>query len=112
MKRSFDLSLTYSTAPEALERAKTILHEILDDLNGKDAPGNRPHIFFASFGESSLNIRVIVWLKCTSLLEAEQQLDVINSRILHRFNAEKLEFAYPTRTLFLEKNFPENSGRS
>ncbi|MBE6356437.1 MAG: mechanosensitive ion channel [Lentisphaerae bacterium] len=112
MKRSFDLSLTYSTAPEALERAKTILHEILDDLNGKDAPGNRPHIFFASFGESSLNIRVIVWLKCTSLLEAEQQLDVINSRILHRFNAEKLEFAYPTRTLFLEKNFSENSGRS
>jgi len=112
MKRSFDLSLTYSTAPEALERAKTILHEILDDLNGKDAPGNRPHIFFASFGESSLNIRVIVWLKCTSLWEAEQQLDVINSRILHRFNAEKLEFAYPTRTLFLEKNFSENSGRS
>ena len=104
LKRTFDLALTYSTAPEQLQRAKAILHEILDDLNGKDAPGHQPHIFFASFGSSSLNIHVIVWLKCTSFFEEEALVDRVNTAILQRFNAEKLEFAYPTQTVFLEKS--------
>ena len=101
IKRTFTLSLTYSTVPAKLLRAKAILHEILDDLKGEDAPGNKPHIFFASFGESSLNVKVIVWLKCTSFLEEETLVDEINVKILERFNAENLEFAYPTQTLII-----------
>jgi len=99
LKHGIDLALTYGTSPAGIALARKILHEILDDFHGPDDPEHKPHVFFAGFAESSLTIRVIVWLKAESFAEEETQLDELNSAILRRFAEAGLEFAYPTITI-------------
>lgn len=101
IKHVMDLGLTYDTSPEQLEKAIRILHGILDDFRGPDAPGQAPHIHFSGFGAYSLNLHVIVWLKTTSFAEEEKLLNELNLAILKRFNEAGLGFAYPTQTLLL-----------
>ena len=103
LKHAFSLQLVYGTTGNEIVEAEKILHELLDDFHGRDLPGNAPHIYFSSLGKYSLDIQVIVWLKCRTFAEAEEQVDELNREILERFNAAGLEFAYPTQTLQLEK---------
>lgn len=104
LKLSFTLQMVYQSTEKDILRAEKILHEVLDNFHGKDIPGLEPHIFFAGFGEYSLNIRVIMWLKCTSFADAETLTGEINYAILRKFNSAGLTFAYPTNTLFMENS--------
>lgn len=101
IKHVLELGLTYDTTSEQMENALRILHDVLDNFHGPDAPGQAPHIYFSGFGAYSLNIRVIVWLKTASFADEEKLLNELNLEILKRFNAAGLNFAFPTQTLFL-----------
>ena len=103
LKHELTLQLVYSTSSEDMKKASALLHSLLDDFHGSDLPGNEPHIFFASFGEYSLNIHIIIWLKCRTFAEAEILIDELNNAILSSFNAAGLIFAYPTQTVKVEK---------
>ncbi len=104
LKKVMTIGLTYDTPPEKMVQAIKILHEIADDFHGPDAPGKQPHIFFESFGEFSLNITMIIYLKTSSFAEEEILLNELNMAVLERFNAAGLAFAFPTRTIFLRQN--------
>ena len=104
VKKEFTLDLLYDTPPEKIEAVLLMLHEILDDFGGPDAPGCQPHIYFAAFGEYSLKIRVMVWFKCRTFREAEVLSGEVNLQILRRFAAAGVQFAYPTQTLLVEKS--------
>ena len=39
---------------KVMENAIRILHEILDNFHGPDAPGQQPHIYFSGYGAYSL----------------------------------------------------------
>ena len=95
------LGLTYDTSDLRLEEAMTILKEIhganLDVLEEKQ------FILFDSFGDFSLNIRFQYYIR-----SGEDVMGIpsnINMQILQRFNAAKLDFAFPTQTVIasLEK---------
>ena len=101
IKHVMNLGLTYDTTPEEMETALRILHEILDDFHGPDAPKQAPHIWFSDFGPYSLNIRAIVWLKNSSFTEEEKLRNELNLAILKKFNAAGLRMAFPTQTLYL-----------
>lgn len=101
LKHSLELGLTYGTTPSQLETAMKILHGIMDDFHGPDAPERRPRIFFSGFGSCSVNIRAIVWLKAGSFAAEEPLLDELHLEIFRRFAAAGLEFAYPTQTLYV-----------
>jgi MscS family membrane protein len=97
-KVKFFLGLTYDTTPEQIEQAKDILHKIIDENEGtQDAV-----IAFDSFGDFSLNILVIYWIKRGSPIAATN--DAINMAILREFNAAKLDFAFPTQTIIMQKS--------
>ena len=102
LKHEWLLTLVYDTTPEEMAAAVRILHELMDGYRGEDAPECAPRIYFSGFGESSLNIRAVMWFKTTSFREYEEMLGEMNAAILERFNAAGLEFAYPTRTLCIE----------
>lgn len=110
LKHVLELGLTYDTTPEQMERAMAILHGIMDDFHGPDAPKYSPHIFFSGFSASSVNIRAIVWFKTDSFQEAERLLNELNLSILRRFAASGLAFAYPTRTVYV-RNAPTDGRR-
>ena len=101
IKHVMEIGLVYDTSPEQMEQALRILHEIMDNFHGPDAPKHSPHIFFSGFGAYSLNIHALIWLKTTSFAEEEKLLNELNLKILKQFNEAGLEFAYPTQTLLL-----------
>ncbi len=100
IKYAFDLTLVYDTTAVQMDRAMEILHEILDNHEGftKKLP---PRIFFTAFNDWSLNISVILWFQSTDYFHVQQWKNDINLEILRRFNAEGLDFAFPTSTNYL-----------
>lgn len=94
----FVLGLVYSTTSEQMQQAMKILHEVTDNFKGKDQVQYRPRIFFEEFAASSLNLRVIMWLKTTSFDTEEQLRTEVNLTILRRFNEAGLSLAFNTVT--------------
>ena len=103
LKHEWTFGLVYDTSPADVARAIAILHEVMDGFGGDDAPEYAPRIFFAGFGESSLDIRAVMWFKTTSFKEFEEMLGSVNAGILTGFSAAGLSFAYPTRTLLIDR---------
>ncbi len=97
IKYAFDLTLVYSTSAKQMERAMEILHEIIDkeEIFNDELP---PRIYFTSFNDWALNISIIVWFQSTNYFETQQVKNDLNLEILRRFNAEGLDFAFPTST--------------
>jgi MscS family membrane protein len=58
-------------------------------------------VYFDQFADSSLNITVIYWIK--DLDNIFQTRSDINMEIKKRFEKEKLDFAFPTRTVYAKK---------
>ena len=100
IKYAFDLTLVYDTTAVQMNRAMEILHEILDKHEGFDEE-LPPRIYFTSFNDWALNIGVIVWFQSTDYFETQQWKNDLNLEILRRFNAEGLDFAFPTSTNYL-----------
>ena len=100
IKYAFDLTLVYNTTAVQMDRAMEILHEILD----KHEAFNKellPRIYFTSFNDWALNISIIVWFQSTDYFETQKWKNDLNLEILRRFNAEGLDFAFPTSTNYL-----------
>ncbi|MCP3968610.1 MAG: mechanosensitive ion channel family protein [Lentisphaerae bacterium] len=100
IKYPFDLTVTYDTSPVKMERALAILHEILDNHEAfnEEMPAR---IYFTAFNDWALNINIILWFQTTAYFEAQQWKHDINMEILRRFNAEGIDFAFPTSTNYL-----------
>ncbi len=96
---NFAIGVTYQTPTEKLEKIPGIIKEIIGRQD--NARFDRAH--FKAFGDFSLNFEIVYWILGSeySLYMDVQQF--INLQIYRRFKEEGIEFAYPTQTLFLEK---------
>ena len=90
----------HDTAPGQLHKGIEIIREILADHEGMD-PERPPLAFFNEFNDVSLNIIAIYWYHNPDFVAYLKFTDKINFAILERFNAEGIEFAFPTQTVFL-----------
>ncbi len=90
-----NLGLTYETNPEKMELAMNLLKQIAGEH-----PSTTEDILvsFNSWGDFSLGILFIYYIKPEGDI-LQTQTD-INMAILRKFNAEGLDFAYPTQTIF------------
>ncbi len=94
----FMLGVTYQTTPEQLKSIPDIIKKIITDQ--PSAEFDRCH--FSTFGDFSLNFETVYFVTepdYTKYMEVQQ---AINLRIFEEFAAHKIEFAYPTRTIFIE----------
>jgi len=98
-KITLDLGLTYDTTPENMQKAMDILQNISKVNESVDE--NRTVTAFTAFGDFSLNIRYIYYIKKGSNIFGI--MTEINMEILKQFNNNKLEFAFPTQTLHTVK---------
>lgn len=101
IKRVANITITYDTPPEKVERAIAIIKEELNRSNEKLHPDMPPRVFFNDFNSASLNLLVIYWFvppDYWSFMEFDQ---AFNLAVLRRFNEEGIEFAFPTQTLYL-----------
>ncbi len=95
LKVKINLGLTYDTNEEQMQKAIDILQDI---VKGQDAITNDYSAGFNGFGDFSLNILFMYYVKPESHWLNTQTL--VNKEVLRRFNEEGLEFAFPTQTIF------------
>jgi MscS family membrane protein len=91
------VGLTYDTSHERMQRAMQIIEEIIAEHPETELWD----IGFDAFGDFSLNIRAEYYVK-----SKRRPLPVrseINMAVLERFNAEGLDFAFPTQTLHVSR---------
>lgn len=100
IKRIANLTITYDTPPEKIDRALEIVKEILDNHEGMKE-GFPPRVFFSDFNSDSLNIMVIYWYHPPNYWDYMAFSERFNKEVFRRFSEEGIEFAFPTQTLYL-----------
>lgn len=90
--------LTYETSPEMVERATQVLRAVYSE----HPKTQDVWISFTQFGTSSLNIQVIHWWADTDYQAYLAGMQAMNLDIQRRFACERIEFAFPTQTLWLK----------
>ena len=100
IKRVANITVTYDTPPEKVERAVEILKEILENHEGM-TPDLPPRVVFNEFLDAALNILVIYWYSPPNHWDFMAFNQRTNLEILRRFHDEGIEFAFPTQTLYL-----------
>jgi MscS family membrane protein len=98
IKTEINLGLTYDTPAEKVKRATVLLEEIFQ-ANPRTLD---LIISFNKFGDSALNIFIVHVWSGTDAKAHFADLQEINLQIKQRFEAEKIEMAFPTQTLFLK----------
>ena len=93
------LGLTYNTSPGKMNEAMSILKDMpnrVENVESKDIM-----VAFTDFTDFSLVITFVYFItKDADVMETPTN---VNSEILRAFNAAGLQFAYPTQTVYIEK---------
>jgi MscS family membrane protein len=95
-----NITITYDTPPHKVEQAVSIIAEILDNHEGMH-PDFPPRVYFNGFNDWSLNISVIAWYHPANYWDMQKWQQRICLEILRKFNDEGIDFAFPSRTLYL-----------
>ena len=91
----FTTDLTYDTPPEVVARIPGTIREVV--TSQQPVRFDRSH--FATYTDSALRIETVYYVldpDYTRFLDIQQ---TINLELLRRFNAERVRFAFPTRTV-------------
>ena len=93
-----NLGLTYDTTAKQMEKAIEILKNIAK--KNKNV-GEKVLVSFNAFGDFAMNILFIYYIKSgADILQTQTEMDM---EILKQFNKNKLEFAFPTQTIYTKK---------
>jgi len=98
--RVANITITYDTPTEKVQRAVDIIKDALKDHEGMN-PEFPPRVYFSDFNDASLNILVIYWYTPPDYWKYMEFGEKFNMEIFRRFNEEGIEFAFPTQTLYL-----------
>jgi len=103
IRRSANITITYDTPPDKVERSVSIIKEILADHEGM-LPDYPPRVFFDEFNDVSLNIIMIYWYSPPDYWKFKAFCEKVNLKIMRAFEAEGIEFAFPTTTAYLAQD--------
>lgn len=91
----FTIGVTYDTPPEKVEQLPSIIRSIIEAND--HTRFDRAH--FARFMDSSLEFEVVYFMTTSDYLAFMNTQHSVNIALLRRFNAERIDFAFPTRTI-------------
>jgi small-conductance mechanosensitive channel len=100
----FSLGVVYQTSTEQVKEIPGIIKQAIESID--DAVFDRAH--FASYGDFSLNFETVYYVMSGDYNKYMDIQQEINFQIKEEFEKREIEFAYPTQTLFMERN-QENS---
>lgn len=93
----FGVGVTYQTPFEKMKILPGIIREAVEGV--ENTRFDRAH--FKEYGDSSLNFEVVYYVLSADYNKYMDIQQAINLKIFERFAAEGVDFAYPTRTLYL-----------
>jgi len=93
----FKIGVVYDTSFDQLKEIPQLLKNIIEE--NEEVTFDRAH--FQSYGDFSLNFEVVYYVIGSDYIKFMDIQQNINLRIFEEFAKRKIEFAYPTQTLFL-----------
>jgi len=99
-KTVWKIGVTYNTKIDKIEKAKKIIEKAINDCELCD---ENPTIAFDEFADFSLNLLVVFFTKSGAWTDMVKAKDEIGLQIKKEFEKAKIEFAFPTQTIHLEK---------
>ncbi len=101
-KMELTMQLKYWISDKKLKKAKKIITEILETFKYKKEI-DRFWVNFDNFGEYSLDIKAIYFSLKHWYFESLSQKDEINIEMKTAFKKAKIDIAFPTKTIIMEK---------
>jgi MscS family membrane protein len=108
IRRIIQVTITYDTPREKIVEAVQVIRDVLDE------PGIRepihpvigwdkfpPRVFFNDYNAESLNIQVVYWFAPPEYWDYMEHCQKVNLRIYEEFERLGVDFAFPSRTLYL-----------
>jgi small-conductance mechanosensitive channel len=97
-RMAFTIGVTYQTPRESIERIPQMLREAVEGQ--ETVRFDRSH--FTGYGDSSIDFDTVYFVLRPEYAAAMDIQQAINLEIHQRFEADGIEFAYPTRTVHLQ----------
>lgn len=94
----FTFGVTYQTSADQLEAIPEMVRAIVEDQ--EETRFDRAH--FKEYGDSSLVFEVVYYVLIPDYNRYMDVQHAINVALYRRFEEESIEFAYPTRTLYVQ----------
>ena len=93
----FSVDVTYDTPADLVARVPAIIREVIEQrpLTRFD----RSH--FLAFAESALRVETVYWVLDPNYNKYADIQHAINLELLRRFEAERISFAFPSRTVYV-----------
>jgi len=105
IRRTSNITITYDSGHNKTKRAVEIVKEVLDNVPEVNTDHDKlPRVYFSDFNDWSLNIYMSYWVNPADYWLYHEVNQRVNLEIMKRFEAEKIEFAFPTQTLHLKKD--------
>lgn len=99
---SFSFGVTYDTSIEKLKKIPDIIREVIDPKKLKNLH-KLDRVHFSKFGDFSLNFDIVYYMKTQDYAQYMDTQQEINFKIKEAFEKEGIEMAFPTQTIFLNK---------
>lgn len=96
------VGVTYDTSPQKMEELLTRLRTMLDE--NPDVDDAMKIVNFTTFASSSLNVELKFFLATADYIEWLNMLEKVNLEIMHIVSGLGLEFAFPSTSVYLEKD--------
>ena len=96
----YSLGVTYSTSVEQMKAIPAWVEQIIEVI--PNTSFDRCH--FTEFGDSSLNLELVYYIDTRDYTTAMDAQQAVNLGIMECFAREGIEFAFPSRTLYLESD--------
>ena len=97
---AFNIGIRYETPNEKIKKAKEI---ILSTIKNAPDVERVDRVFFKSFGDFALVFEIVYFMNTSDYKTYLATQEKINLKIKEKFEKEKIDFAYPTQTIILEK---------
>jgi small-conductance mechanosensitive channel len=94
----FEIGVVYGTPSDKLRRIPELIRKAVESRD--NTRFDRSH--FKSFGDSALVFETVYYMTVPDYNAYMDTQQAINLELYQRFEAEEIEFAYPTQTLFLK----------
>ena len=98
-RTSFLLGVTYETKTEKLKKIPKIIQKIIEKTEG--ARFDRSH--FKSFDDSALLFETVFYVESPGYADFMDVQQDINFEIREQFEIERIDMAYPTHTIYIQK---------
>ncbi len=105
IRRTSNITITYDSGHTKAKRAVEIIKEVLANVPQINTDPEKPtRVYFSDFNDWSLNIYMSYWVKPPDYWLYHQVNERVNLEIMKRFEAEQIEFAFPSQTLYVKKD--------